>query len=567
LALPSVRITVTLPPGPLEAASARGLTASALEPWYAYIRTEKGTDCCAQGEEAAKACGLVAGASNPAISTGCRSRTAVPASCEGSPQTRSRAGNSMAVRCGSAAPLAVWLLPWLLCRCVESGSGRAATEAKRRRLPDPATKLDNGVCAAEGDAAVLHHPGVVDQPWTHRSLLQVARGTAAVLGRAQSEAAAGAAARASADAPRGGGRPDAAQAASSTGGGAGRPVQGTPLAATFSEPLQFLRLGKEAAASIVAPASKGSGLVGPLVRRTAAIIILVSGACLALYSWFQDRRCKQCAPRLNTDLIRRMAEAAIQNVHPPSQSGPAPGSPPDLELDCPRLCQGLVVPSGRSCTLAVKPPLARDSARVVEIYSPRGVPMLEANVCRPLRWPRLGRGAAAATPRGAGPGPAITLRTLERIPVLSADVPEEGYPVQPPGSVLAMCFAGKAADGHRCMTVCSRDGQVIGSLSRKGNGIPYRYLFSTSCRDDWMALDGIFAHHAVLISNRHLELLADTQPCHMAGDGFYNLRCYGGVDVGLAVLCLLAVDEMEVPDAARMRAGEPKRQRLKGRQR
>lgn len=201
----------------------------------------------------------------------------------------------------------------------------------------------------------------------------------------------------------------------------------------------------------------------------------------------------------------------------------------------------------RKCILTVKPPvMSQDSTRVVEIAGLDGEPVLRACVRHPPLWPQLGEGTGSTVPQNFSPVPSITLH--EPTPVSSASGPEQLSALQLAGSAVATCFGGTTADGRRRMFMYDPYGQFAGSLARDGDGLLSRYVFATSRGDDWMALDGIFANHAVLISNRHLELLADTEPCRTSGDGTYNLRGNGGVDVGLILLCLIAIREMEAPD-------------------
>jgi len=203
---------------------------------------------------------------------------------------------------------------------------------------------------------------------------------------------------------------------------------------------------------------------------------------------------------------------------------------------CPRLCQGLVVPPGSDCVLALRPAPRRDNSCAVDISDLRGKPVLKAFVTRPHNWGQVDENILQTMGWNFSHVPAIRLCMLDA-------VKEESKGKGP--SPLAICHCG-GSDGRPAMFFYDSDGRFFGSLA-KARG-QTRYVFTTVDRERTLSLDGIFADHAVCISNPSQQRMAETEPCRMAFDlqnEFYRLRCSGAVDVGLVICCLLSIDEME----------------------
>eukprot|EP00418_Pyrodinium_bahamense_P053063 CAMPEP_0179184668 /NCGR_PEP_ID=MMETSP0796-20121207/91559_1 /TAXON_ID=73915 /ORGANISM="Pyrodinium bahamense, Strain pbaha01" /LENGTH=423 /DNA_ID=CAMNT_0020888607 /DNA_START=69 /DNA_END=1341 /DNA_ORIENTATION=- len=421
----------------------------------------------------------------------------------------------MAAYRGALFLIVLGLVPQLLCRHAElsqihSDIGRGGSTPRADRI-EPLMGVSDypggGRHTDERATFPVGSPGALDFQCT-RSLIQLAAKAAATQHLAQNEAAAAL--------PRG---------------------RAAPAELAL---VQVLRLRESAASGVLV----GLGITIPLC---------VMGACYFFYG--QKARHGPAEPQGGpADRAAAQGRAELQSApqsgrQGTARSGPASsahGSPRDPRPG-PQLCDGLVVPAGRKCILTVKPPvMSQDSMQVVEIAGLDGEPVLRACVRHPPLWPQLGEGTGSTVPRNFSPVPSITLH--EPTPVSSASGPEQLSALQLAGSAVATCFGGTTADGRRRMFMYDPYGQFAGSLARDGDGLLSRYVFATSRGDDWMALDGIFANHAVLISNRHLELLADTEPCRTSGDGTYNLRGNGGVDIGLILLCLIAIREMEAPD-------------------
>mmetsp|Transcript_81538 Transcript_81538/g.189381 ORF Transcript_81538/g.189381 Transcript_81538/m.189381 type:complete len:535 (+) Transcript_81538:99-1703(+) len=242
----------------------------------------------------------------------------------------------------------------------------------------------------------------------------------------------------------------------------------------------------------------------------------------------------------------------VQYTGTPVPSSPLPALPtPPAVVNpkrfCPQLCPGLVVPRGSECVLAVQPlppgnPSLQDPAGLtVEVLDLRGKPVLRAQVARPLFWNQVdGDTLNPVLPRTSARQPAVMLRMLQ--PVSSND--SAGNRID--SSVLAMCRDGETADGRRHMFIFDAKGRLFGRLAK--DPTRPRYNMVSSRGDCGLVFDGLFSNHAVLISNEHQEQLADAEPCNMAFNPmgkFYRLRVASGVDVGLMLCGLVAIDEME----------------------
>jgi len=194
---------------------------------------------------------------------------------------------------------------------------------------------------------------------------------------------------------------------------------------------------------------------------------------------------------------------------------------------CPQLCHGLVVPAGSECVLAVRPAprsMARPGPPDVEVFDMNGKPVLELDVKRPLSW-----GVGFEKPNPSLGKPAVALRS------------------QGSGKrVHATCRECKTPDGRHSMFVYDSSDQLFACLTKDPDS--QRYLLSGSCGDWKVIFDGNFRQYVMQTYNENQQQLADTEPCKLAfrpHDQIYKLRISSGVDVGLIISCLVAIDEME----------------------
>jgi len=225
---------------------------------------------------------------------------------------------------------------------------------------------------------------------------------------------------------------------------------------------------------------------------------------------------------------------------------PGTGSPASVTeyeaLRCPKLCHGLVVPLGSECVLAVRPAhlnAGRPSAPNVEVFDMNGKPVLRLDLKRPLQW-----ADALENPVPSVVKPAVTLRMLGKFDSTAA---QQQSPADVQGVILARCREAKRADGQGCMYVYDSQEQVFACLTKDPEK-QQRYLLSSIDADFEIIFDGIFRDYAVLILNKRQEQLADAEPCRLSfnlQEQFYKLQINSGVDVGLIICCLVAIDEME----------------------
>jgi len=215
---------------------------------------------------------------------------------------------------------------------------------------------------------------------------------------------------------------------------------------------------------------------------------------------------------------------------------------------CPELCPGLVVPRGSECILAVRPvpyiaPLDSDEMVTVDVLELSGTPVLKAHV---MRSP-LSRASATDVRHGSGQSPTVALYMWD-----AAQGRLES-------TMLASCQErgneGSPSDGGRHIFIYDSKGQLFGSLNRDPMRRSRYGLRLTSGPDpqdprkrSMLSFDGLFDDYAVSVRNENQEQLADAEPCSVGFDQtskFYRLRIVSGVDAGLIVLCLVAIDEME----------------------
>jgi len=238
----------------------------------------------------------------------------------------------------------------------------------------------------------------------------------------------------------------------------------------------------------------------------------------------------------------------VQYVGTPVPSSPLP-PPANPKRFCPQLCPGLVVPRGSECVLAMQP-LApgrgpRESCKV-EVLDLRGKHVLRAAVGRPLLWPQTD-GDSALPPFSTKRAPAVTLRMLQpaSTPALAAAANSQGRLYD--SSVLSVCREGLGPEGRQ-MSVFDANGRLFGALAK--DPTRPRYILSSSRGEGAVHFDGLFSSHTVVVANDQQEQLADAEPCSMAFNPqgkFVRLRVSSGVDVGLVLVGLVCIGEMEEP--------------------
>lgn len=238
---------------------------------------------------------------------------------------------------------------------------------------------------------------------------------------------------------------------------------------------------------------------------------------------------------------------SLQGHYPPTRSRepsslvpPVRKAPVNPKRFCPQLCPGLVVPLGSECILAVRPispmPSPRESAMAtVEILDLCGKPVLKAVVCR---VPKKGYVDSRSDST-----PAVTLRMLE----------------SPHGrlesSVLATCFEDTDEAGCRQMRIHDANNKLFGHLGQDLSVVNRYMLRCTGGADPrdlkrrcTLSFEGVFGSHTAVIQNEYQEQLADSDDCVMSFNPsakFYKLRVASGVDVGLMVVCMVCIDELE----------------------
>lgn len=192
------------------------------------------------------------------------------------------------------------------------------------------------------------------------------------------------------------------------------------------------------------------------------------------------------------------------------------------------LCQGLVVPGGSECVLAVRlpqpaPPGSTWLEAKADVMDLTGKAVLVATL-RPPSLQALSKDPAVVL----SPTPAQTLKNQE----------------------LARCYANRGSDGEIGIDICKVSGEVYGRLARDPSRPRYvlTKMGSNPMPPATLVFDGLFKEHAVLASDGvQAEPAADAEPCNMSFDPqgtYYRLRVSSNVDVGLMICCLLSIDEL-----------------------
>lgn len=256
---------------------------------------------------------------------------------------------------------------------------------------------------------------------------------------------------------------------------------------------------------------------------------------------------------------------SVVSMRAPSTCGPSPRRFPEASpsmtatlrrlsnsinprRSCPQLCPGLVVPRGSECILAVRPvpyiaPLDSDEMVTVEVLEFSGTPVLKAQVTRTP----LSHASTSEVQRGGSRSPTVALYMWD-----AAQGRLES-------TMLASCQEGATewspSDGGRHIFMYDAKGHLFGCLGRDPTTRSRYGLRLTSGPDpqdprkrSMITFDGNFDDYAVSVKNENQDQLADSESCSVGFDQtskFYRLRIVSGVDAGLIVLCLIAIDEME----------------------
>jgi len=198
------------------------------------------------------------------------------------------------------------------------------------------------------------------------------------------------------------------------------------------------------------------------------------------------------------------------------------------------LCPGLIVPANSDCVLVIRilpnivehetdigdaaagRPLASSrGALELDIFDLLGKPVLSASVVKPL--PKQGNSV-------------VTLRTL-------------GAPRAGDSGCLTLCRVGST---EKSINIYGKDDVLFGCLSRDRS--TSGYVLNSSRGDVLLLFDGSFQDHRIQVLDSCHSLMAHTEPSKMPFDpdgNFYQARIATGVDVGLVLSGLLAIDAME----------------------
>lgn len=192
------------------------------------------------------------------------------------------------------------------------------------------------------------------------------------------------------------------------------------------------------------------------------------------------------------------------------------------------LCQGLVVPGGSECVLAVRlPQPAPPGSNWLEVKADVMDLTGKAVLVATLRPPSL---------QALSKDPAVVLSPTSAQTVSNQE--------------LARCYASRGSDGEIGIDICKATGEVYGRLARDPSRPRYvlTKMGSNPMPPLTLLFDGLFKEHAVLASDGiQAEPAADAEPCSMSFDPqgtYYRLRVSSNVDVGLMICCLLSIDEL-----------------------
>lgn len=216
----------------------------------------------------------------------------------------------------------------------------------------------------------------------------------------------------------------------------------------------------------------------------------------------------------------------------PNSSPPPASVPPLVRADTlarsksrpDTLCPGLVVPNSNDCVLVIRVlqwPL--DPSRTLDILDLAGKPVLTGSIILP--WPTT--------------GPVVTLSALSSSPRGKSNA-----------EVLALCRVGKGSGRGRSVDVYDKEDALFGSIQK--DATKSRYALTSVGGKLRLAFDGDFEEHKVLIADSRHTTVAQTDNYKMDNCGlegrFCKVRISAGVDVGLVMCGMLAIEAMEAAE-------------------
>jgi len=219
---------------------------------------------------------------------------------------------------------------------------------------------------------------------------------------------------------------------------------------------------------------------------------------------------------------------AINGTSPQSTSPRPPsftGASPDRAL-----CPGLIVPANSDCVLVIRilpniveletgigdaaggrPLGSSRGALELDIVDLYGKPVLSASIMKP--WPKQGNAV-------------VTLRALGASHA----------------GCLSICRAGSV---KKSINIYGKDDTLFGCISRDRS--TSGYVLNNRNGECLLLFEGSFQEHRIHVLQGH-SLMAHTETCQMTFDPeghYYQARIAPGVDVGLVLSGLLAIDCME----------------------
>lgn len=197
------------------------------------------------------------------------------------------------------------------------------------------------------------------------------------------------------------------------------------------------------------------------------------------------------------------------------------------------LCPGLIVPENSDCVLAIRilpeiagigdaaggwPLASRRGALEFDILDSNGKPVLSACIAKP--WPSPGEAV-------------VTLRTLDA---------SHAGPTAGDSGVLTLCRVGSNKTN---IHIYDKDDILFGCIARDRSSSGY--VLMNNCGECLLVFEGSFKEHKINVLQAD-SLMAHTETCKMIFDPdgqYYQARISNGVDVGLVLSGLLAIDCMQ----------------------
>lgn len=211
-----------------------------------------------------------------------------------------------------------------------------------------------------------------------------------------------------------------------------------------------------------------------------------------------------------------------------------PGTGGSASSSARSLCPGLVVPANSDCVLVIrimpkivdsetdmgdaaagKPLASTRAALELDVFDLLGKSVLSASIAQ--QWPKQG-------------DMVVTLRPL-------------GAPRASDSGYLTQCRAGSI---EKSISIYGKDDTLFGHMKRDPSSTGY--VLNSSRGELLFLFEGSFEDHRIRVFDRRHTLMAHTEPCKMAFEPegqFYQTRIATGVDVGLVLSGLLAIQTME----------------------